>query len=100
MAETTKTNVTEIQCAESLDISMAAALHQTLKKALESGAPITLQVHKVERADTAALQVLAAFMRAARARGITVSWNAPSASLRRSAQLLGLAQELEIPPQD
>ncbi len=97
MAEATKTNATEIQCNESLDISIAADLHQTLKKALESGTPVTLQAHQVERADTAALQLLVAFMRAAHSRGITVSWNAPSAALRRSAQLLGLTHELEMP---
>lgn len=99
MAKTTKTKVTAIECNESLDISMAADLHRTLKKALESGAPVSLQAHQVERADTAALQLLAAFIREARSRGITVSWNEPSAVLRRSAHLLGLAQALEMPAQ-
>ena len=94
-----ETYATEIQCNESLDISMAASLHRTLKEALESGVAVTLRADKVERADTAALQVLVAFMRAARARGITVFWNEPSAAVRRSAQLLGLAHELDIPPQ-
>lgn len=99
MAKTPNTNTTEICCTESLDISAAADLHLTLKKALASGAPVCLQAHRVERADTAALQVLVAFMRAARNRKITVSWSEPSVALRRSAELLGLTQALEMPAQ-
>ncbi len=91
--------MTDILCSESLDISMAANLHEALKKALDSGTPVNLQARRVERADTAALQLLVAFIRAARSRGVAVSWNEPSAALCRCAALLGLAQALEMPSQ-
>ena len=93
-------NTNEIHCEESMDISGAASLQARLSNALESASSVTLHADKVERSDTAALQVLVAFIRALRARGISISWKEPSVSLRGSAQLLGLAQELEMPSQD
>ena len=52
---------------------------------------------KVERIDTAALQVLLAFRNRP---DVTVGWIEPSAELCYSAQLLGLSSQLGLPSQE
>jgi phospholipid transport system transporter-binding protein len=51
----------------------------------------------VERVDTAALQLLVAYRRAAAARGQQPAWQAVSAVMREAAGVLGLQQALELP---
>jgi ABC-type transporter Mla MlaB component len=51
----------------------------------------------VERVDTAALQLLAAFRRDAAAQGQAVAWLGVSGALRDAAVLLGLEHTLELP---
>ena len=51
----------------------------------------------VERVDTAALQLLLAFRRAASARGLPASWVGVSETMRDAAGVLGLTQALELP---
>lgn len=79
-----------IACGDSLDISGVGELHQQLSKALEDGQAVTLDAREVQRADTAALQLLAAFCQTARSRGVTVTWRQPSEAFAQSASLLGL----------
>jgi anti-anti-sigma regulatory factor len=57
----------------------------------------TLEAIGVERVDTAALQLLAAFHRDAQARGRTVAWAGASAPLRDAAERLGLTKILALP---
>lgn len=85
-----------IQCGEVMDIASAAELKQSLVKALQSSQSIVLVAGQVERADTAALQLLSAFVHDATFRGVTVEWRDPSAALCQSAQLLGLLDELQL----
>ncbi len=86
-----------IACGESLGIAEARAWHARLGVALDAGAPALLEAGQLQRVDAAGLQLLTAFLRAARGRGMSVSWQAPSAALRRAAALTGLAQELDLP---
>ncbi|HWQ95022.1 MAG TPA: STAS domain-containing protein [Gammaproteobacteria bacterium] len=79
-----------IICCDSLDISGVGELHQQLNKALDDGQAVTLDASQVQRADTAALQLLAAFCQTARNRGVTVTWRQPSEVFELSACLLGL----------
>jgi anti-anti-sigma regulatory factor len=79
-----------ITCCDSLDISGVAELHQQLNKALKDGQAVTLDASRVQRADTAALQLLAAFCQAARAEGVMVTWRQPSEVFGLSVHLLGL----------
>lgn len=51
----------------------------------------------VERVDTAALQLLLAFRREATARGCAPAWQGVSTVMREAADVLGLAQVLELP---
>lgn len=90
-------DMTDIDCCISLDVSLAAGLQRQLQVALDNGMPVRLQAHRVERTDTAILQLLASFMQAARRQGIAVSWERPSAALCRAARLLGLVRALELP---
>lgn len=73
-----------------LDVSRAQALYRTLDQALGQSAPIVMDGSRVERVDTAAVQMLAAFGRAAHERGLKLKWQAPSAALRQAVDLLGL----------
>ena len=57
----------------------------------------TLEASGVERVDTAALQLRAAFPRDAQTRGRQVAWAGVSASLRDAAERLGLTKTLALP---
>lgn len=89
--------VAALTLGERLDISQARDWHARLCAALDSGAPVTFEANAVQRADAAGLQLLTAFVRAARGRGLAVTWQAPSAALVHAAQLAGLANELNLP---
>jgi len=91
-----KEETTTIVCDEVLDIAIAADLREALLEALRGGQPVTLDGSAVERADTAALQVLAAFFQDARSRGIPVRWHSPSAALLQAATLLGMVDILAM----
>ncbi len=77
-------------------IAAQVALKQALMEALETNA-IVLDGRAVERADTAALQLLTLFQREAKARGSSWSWCGASDALNEAAGLLGLTQILELP---
>lgn len=97
-AEHTGSTPQRIPCEESLDISTVKELHALLVQILAARQPVVLEGAEVTRVDTAALQVLSAFFQDARAQGISVCWQAPSETLRRSAALLDLSALLELDP--
>ena len=78
-------------------IAAQAALKAELLGVLEKGAIVVLDGSQVERADTAALQLLVLFRRELQARGGTLDWRGASEALNEAAGLLGLAQILELP---
>ena len=67
-----------------------------LLQALEAPS-VQLDGAGVERVDTAALQLLLAFRRAASAQGLPASWLGVSETMRDAAGVLGLTQALELP---
>lgn len=70
-----------------------------LKTALlhaDDDTPLTLDAAGVERVDTAALQVFAAFTRARARRGAGVEWRGANDTFMQAAQLLGLTAHLGI----
>ena len=85
-----------IACGESLDISRVHELHEQLKQVLQYGDDVRLDAATVERADTAALQLLYAFVQEARANGVTVEWHEPATALYDAARLLGLEAGLGL----
>ncbi|GAP66178.1 hypothetical protein MBSD_n1481 [Mizugakiibacter sediminis] len=80
-----------------LRIAGAHALREQLLEALAAGRPVVLEAGAVESTDTAALQLLCAFVREGRERGIAVEWRAPAPALARDAGLLGVAALLGLP---
>lgn len=87
---------TLVRCGESLDISCVRALHQELSDALGKPLPVMIDAGRVERVDTAALQLFAAFCQQAKSRKLPVQWSSPSEALCRSARLLGLDESLGL----
>ncbi len=99
MANETATDMDffHIECAEVLDISGVAEFHARCLEALGTKQSLRLNASQVDRADTAALQVLGAFIQDANTRQQVVQWEAPSEALCQSAALLGLSEILCLP---
>jgi anti-anti-sigma regulatory factor len=86
----------EIVFDESMDISKVSDIRSQLVEASDSGLSVILDGRQVERADTAALQVLGAFFQDSGTQGQSIEWRDPSDNLRRSAELLGLSKLLNL----
>lgn len=78
-------------------ISAQNALKAELVAVLDAGAIAVLDGSRVERIDTAALQLLVIFQRELEARGGAVSWRGANGVINEAAGLLGLAQLLKLP---
>lgn len=77
-------------------IAAQAALKSVLIDALAAD-KVVLDGGGVERADTAALQLLTLFQREKKVRGGTLEWRGTSEVLNNAAALLGLSQTLGLP---
>jgi phospholipid transport system transporter-binding protein len=71
-------------------------LYRQLSSSLDAP-QITLDGSKVDRVDTAALQMLVVYQRELEKRGHTMQWAGVSAPLYDAASQLGLAQTLALP---
>ena len=89
-------NIKRIKLNDSLDISCSDELKTILLDALDSKADVVLQADAVEKADTAALQVLCAFFQDAATQKQNISWENPTEVLCRSASLIGVTNLLEL----
>lgn len=76
--------------ASSCTVKDAAQFKMDLCACLESADCVVLDVANVERIDTAALQLLCAFVRDRHARGLKVEWRGHSATLLEAAELLDM----------
>lgn len=83
-------DATLVALEASLSITDARQLHKQLSSALTGKTTVTLDASRVERLDAAAMQVLACFCRAARERGLALSWRNISPGFQQAARLLGL----------
>jgi ABC-type transporter Mla MlaB component len=72
----------------------AAALKQTLCKVAHESATVTVDVAALERIDTAAMQLLCAFVRDRATRDQNVGWSGTSQALDEAARLLGVSSLL------
>lgn len=88
---------TVIVCEDSLDISLVQGFHGRLQAALVAKRPVIIEASQVERADTAVLQLLCAFVQEAQTRGLNVQWQQPTAALHDAACLLNLTGCLALP---
>jgi len=85
-----------VECGEMLDISRVSEFYAELKMVLEDDKAIELDGSKIERIDTAGLQLLVTFCQQLKAKNRPVQWREPSEALQRSAQLVGLVDELGL----
>jgi ABC-type transporter Mla MlaB component len=88
--------ITAISCGKVLGISTVNELYCSLKQSLESGLVIELDASRVERIDTAALQLLCAFVRDSASSGRRIQWRRPTQALITSAKLLQIQDLLAL----
>jgi len=91
-------DTTHVALQVALGAADARRLYEKLGAALANATAIVMDGERVERIDSAALQVLANFCRAARERGVALVWQNPSTGLQQAAQNLGLQTILEMTP--
>lgn len=75
----------------------AGALRARLKRLIAHPRPLTLDGSFVERIDTATMQVLIAFVRDRRERGLPVMWHGDAPAFTEAATLLGIHGLLGLP---
>jgi len=80
----------------STTIRNVTAFQAELAQRLDDSGPVQIDGGGAERVDTAILQLLAAFVRDAKADGRKLEWTACSASLQRAASSLGLEAALGL----
>lgn len=86
-----------MECEAYLDIASVGELHARLTSLITTKQAVTIDVSKVERIDTAALQTLSAFVKAAHENNIPFTWyEQPSQAFRNAAKLLGLTGILSL----
>jgi len=91
-------DTTRVALEAVLGVADARLLYDKLGAALTGATSIVMDGRRVERIDTAAMQVLANFCRVARERGHALVWQNPSIGLQQAAHALGLQAMLEMNP--
>jgi len=81
------------------NIQQAAELRLRLLDALQPGQDLIIDGSAVEEVDTSIVQLLIAARAAARSQGRALRWQAASPGLRRCAETIGLAAELDLDAQ-
>lgn len=79
---------------ENPTISEASMLFETLKCMLATEQDVTLDASRVKSIDTASMQLLTAFSRKIDEKGNDLIWAEQSEGFRKTAELLGLREEL------
>jgi phospholipid transport system transporter-binding protein len=78
-------------------VAEAEAIKSQLALRLHESACVLMDVTALRRIDTAALQLLAAFVRDRRTAGLAIQWRGSAPALQTAAALLGLHDMLELP---
>ena len=88
----------DFKLPENLTISNVNSLHEDMENILgkQDCDKVVLKADKVQRADTAGLQLVLAFVKAANEGHIELVWNKPSKKLCEAAAVLGLSSALGI----
>jgi anti-anti-sigma regulatory factor len=85
-----------VQLAARMSIAQSPELHRTLADRLAAGAPLLIDGGQVEQIDTAVLQLLVGAWRGAASRGIERRWLGASPALHGAANLIGVADLLQL----
>ena len=83
-------------CGEHVDISQAIQLHQRLKRCVAKDVTVELKADKIQKADTAGLQLLLAAVKDLHEAGNEVCWRKPSEAFISAAETLGMSQALKL----
>jgi anti-anti-sigma regulatory factor len=87
---------TTVSLGTALDIMHASGLKDRLASALQKKSHIVLISDKIDRADTAGLQLIYAFKLEAESQQKEVSWQKPTDVLLAACDSLGMSQALGI----
>ncbi|MFQ5470050.1 MAG: lipid asymmetry maintenance protein MlaB [Gammaproteobacteria bacterium] len=94
---TTRSKPTVINCEEIVDISSISDLHKSFIKMLDKKhKEIIVDVSKIERIDTAGIQLLCSFQSEIKEAGIPFHWRDPSDTFCSTAHQLGLDSCMEL----
>lgn len=88
----------DISLPENLTIANVHGLHEELEALVgqHENDRVVIHAESVNRADTAGLQLLLAFVHTAKEHQITLDWQEPSEKLISAANVLGLEEALGI----
>jgi ABC-type transporter Mla MlaB component len=86
-----------VALANACKLTEVGKLYGELKQALAGPRRVVLDATDVRGMDTAAMQLLNAFIREAQARRIAVEWREAKGALTRDAKTLGLTGRLQLP---
>lgn len=92
----TEINQIVIDCGDTLSIADVSTLYTEILTLLADGQQITLDVSKITRIDTAAIQLIYAFYNESLLLGYKISWHQPSDVFCQSVSSLGLAEKMNI----
>lgn len=90
------TKTTSVSLGSALDIVQVSSLKSRLSKALAKNLSIQLVADKVEKADTAGLQLIYAFIQKAQQKDHSVCWKKPSDALLQASEILGMRNALNL----
>lgn len=85
-----------IKFHDQLNISLVTETKAELEAALVSNETVVLDASNVESVDTAALQLLVAFIQQASLKGSRVEWPQPSEAFLTTVKLMGLNDALNV----
>jgi anti-anti-sigma regulatory factor len=88
--------ITLIDCGDSLGIANVGDMYTRVLSSLAEGQIIQFDVSKIERIDTAAMQMIYAFSKEAGKHGKVLLWDGASEAFVHSAKILGLATFMNI----
>jgi ABC-type transporter Mla MlaB component len=82
--------INEIDVGEQLTIAHCAQIYPQLLSAMAEGQAVSINASRVERVDTAALQLFFSFQRDAREQGLVTIWSKPSKVFCDAVDTLGM----------
>jgi ABC-type transporter Mla MlaB component len=85
-----------VDFGSTLTIAEATQHKNVLLQALKLAKPIVLKADKIEKIDTAGLQLLLSFIKSAAQKNIPWQWQTPSSLLKEKASLLGIIDLLKL----
>lgn len=82
-------NLVRINCGEVFGIAQVKEVFSQFSAAYEENLVVSIDISRLKRIDTAALQLLYSFQRDAIARGIRIYWSRASTAFCDAARILG-----------